>query len=358
MKKRINFIAPYIAADGYGQAGCQILLGLDRMGWDIYPIHVWAQYTNEDYLPARALELCNRNFVPQDLCLYFCPPMADIGPRGNADQIVVNYTMFETTKIPDDWPPRLNGIQEVWNPSQWGKEVFKECGVTTNIEVVNLGIENDRVKWVKRKREPFVYLWMANNSMDNRKNLQMVVSAWMELFAGSPNLPVELWIKTRLGNTKGWPRDDRIAVFAGECDNVMVQRIMEQSNCFVFPSRGEGWGSPPLEAMATGCPTILTNWSAMTEYIDEDMCYPLKVKRLVKIPRNTGDYPVGFFGQDVGSWAEPDYEHLKQTMLHVYENYDEAIDKGRRAYEVILKKYTYSHVCVKIDSLLKHLMGV
>jgi glycosyltransferase involved in cell wall biosynthesis len=354
-KIAINFIAPYIAADGYGQAGCQILLGLDKLGVDIYPIHVWAQYTNEDYLPPRALELCQRPFEVQDICLYFCPPMADIGPRGGKqDQIVINYTMFETTKIPDSWPPRLNNIHEVWNPSQWGVDIFQECGVKTPIEIVNLGVERDRIHYIDRREstDPFVFGWMANNANDNRKNLSMVIQAWMELFGNKPNLPVELWIKTRLGHTGSFPDDDRIVVIAGECDNALMDRIFSYVNCFVYPSRGEGWGSPPLEAMATGCPTILTNWSAMTEYISPDICYPLAVSKLVKIPRNTGDYPIEYFGQDVGSWAEPDYGHLCALMEEVYTHYDEALEKGWQAYKTIKEQYNYSIVCDRIHALL------
>jgi hypothetical protein len=96
----------------------------------------------------------------------------------------------------------------------------------------------------------------------------------------------------------------------------------------------------------------------MTEYTDPNICYPIRVKKLVHIPRNTDDYPKGFFGEDVGYWAEPDYEHFKELMLRVYENYDEALQKGREAHKVILKKYTYSKVCRKIDTLLKQHMGV
>jgi len=354
----INFIAPYIAADGYGQAGCNILLGLDKMGVDIFPIHVWAQYTNEDYLPTRALELCRRKFIPQDLCLYFCPPMAEIGPRGNPNQMVVNFTMFETTQIPDTWPARLNGCHEVWNPSQWGVDTFKGNGVKAPMEVVNLGVERKRIQYFQRERNPerFVFGWMANNMNDNRKNIQAVLWAWMQLFGDKPDLPVELWIKSRMGNTKGLPDDDRIIVFAGECDNNLMDKILQNIHCFIYPSRGEGWGSPPLEAMASGCPAILTNWSAMTEYITDDICYPLKVKKLVKIPRNTGDYPPGFFGPDVGSWAEPDTNHLVELMEHVYTHYDEALEKGYNAYETILEKYTYDCTNKRVYSLLERLL--
>lgn len=353
----INFVAPYIAADGYGQAGCNILLGLDKMGVDIYPIHVWAQYTNEDYLPKRALELCLRDFRPMPVCLYFCPPMADIGPRGGADQVVLNFTMFETTKIPDDWVPRLNRLREVWNPTQWGVDTFRECGVTVPMEVVHLGVEKSRIRYVERERDPstFVFGWMANNSNDNRKNLDMVINAWTQLFGGT-HLPVELWIKTRLGHSKAFPKDNRIVVWAGECDNELMDKIFSYVNCFVFPSRGEGWGSPPLEYMATGGPCILTNWSGMTEYIDEDICYPLRVEELTKIPRNTGDYPIGFFGQDVGSWAQPSSEHLVELMEHVYTHYTEALEKGRNAYEVVREKYHYGITCERIYGLLERVL--
>jgi glycosyltransferase involved in cell wall biosynthesis len=193
---------------------------------------------------------------------------------------------------------------------------------------------------------------MANNSNDNRKNLNMVISAWSQLF-GSTNLPVELWIKTRLGYSKFFPKDDRIVVWAGECDNKLMDKILSYVDCFVFPSRGEGWGSPPLEAMATGCPVILTDWSGPTEYMSSDVCYPLRVREMVKIPRNTGDYPIGFFGEDVGSWAEPDYDHLVGLMEHVYTHYNEALEKGHNAYKMVKEKYHYGLTCERIYTLLE-----
>ena len=40
-----------------------------------------------------------------------------------------------------------------------------------------------------------------------------------------------------------------------------------QLNLFVFPSLYEGFGLPPLEAMACGCPVIVSNTSSLPEVV-------------------------------------------------------------------------------------------
>ena len=43
--------------------------------------------------------------------------------------------------------------------------------------------------------------------------------------------------------------------------------------CFVFPSLYEGFGLPPLEAMALGCPTIVSNVSSLPEVCGDAALY-------------------------------------------------------------------------------------
>lgn len=49
------------------------------------------------------------------------------------------------------------------------------------------------------------------------------------------------------------------------------------ADCFVLPSRGEGWGRPHVEAMSMGLPIIATNWSGPTAYMTEMNSYPLAI---------------------------------------------------------------------------------
>ncbi len=56
-----------------------------------------------------------------------------------------------------------------------------------------------------------------------------------------------------------------------------LPRFYKAADCFVLPSRGEGWGRPHVEAMSMGLSVIATNWSGVTAFLDETTGYPIKV---------------------------------------------------------------------------------
>ena len=121
--------------------------------------------------------------------------------------------------------------------------------------------------------------------------------------------------------------------------------LYRSADCFVLPTRGEGWGMPILEAMACGLPVICTDWGAQTEFINSDICYPIQVKRLIPAKAKC-PYYAGF------EWADPDSEHLRQLMRYVYEHRAEAREKGGLAAQTAISKWTWSKGTKRIKKRL------
>jgi len=61
---------------------------------------------------------------------------------------------------------------------------------------------------------------------------------------------------------------DRIA-FLGHSSLDEITKLLDEAFCLIFPSRCEGFGIPPLDAMARGCAVISSNVDALPEVVGD-----------------------------------------------------------------------------------------
>lgn len=62
-------------------------------------------------------------------------------------------------------------------------------------------------------------------------------------------------------------------VFTGFVDDEDLPAFYQMASVFVFPSLYEGFGLPPLEAMACGCPSVVSNTASIPEICADASCY-------------------------------------------------------------------------------------
>jgi len=113
---------------------------------------------------------------------------------------------------------------------------------------------------------------LSLGTIEPRKNYERLISAYDQLLAeAGGNLP-----QLAIAGGKGWLYDNVFAVvdrphlhdrvrFLGFVDDAHLPALYRGAQLFVFPSLYEGFGFPPLEAMACGCPVVCSNSSSLPE---------------------------------------------------------------------------------------------
>jgi glycosyltransferase involved in cell wall biosynthesis len=108
---------------------------------------------------------------------------------------------------------------------------------------------------------PF-FLTVGNLSAN--KNLGLVMRALRRIAGDNVRLVI---VGERRGRIFGPTQigDDPRAIFAGRLSDAEVGALLRSARALIFPSRYEGCGLPPLEAMAAGCPVLASDCGAAIE---------------------------------------------------------------------------------------------
>ena len=95
------------------------------------------------------------------------------------------------------------------------------------------------------------------SSIDPRKNFARLIEACQGLTGAKLNI-VGKYNRVFSQNMALDITSDKIQ-FLGRVSDEELVRLYNQAACFVFPSLYEGFGLPPLEAMACGCPVLVSD---------------------------------------------------------------------------------------------------
>jgi glycosyltransferase involved in cell wall biosynthesis len=114
---------------------------------------------------------------------------------------------------------------------------------------------------------------LAVGSMEKRKNLPRLFQAWA---AVQPRVPEDLWLVVvgAKANTRVFAgaRLDNIPArvfLAGHVDESLLPSLFAGALLLTYVSYYEGFGLPPLEAMASGTPVLAGNCSSLPEVVGE-----------------------------------------------------------------------------------------
>lgn len=294
---------------GYGYAGLCMVKTLNKMGISTF----W----RDDEAP---------------VSISFCQPDLYSQLPG---QFKIAYTPWESTKIPNHWLPIINTMDLFWTTSNFCAQVFKDEGVKIPIQVVHHGLKREEWRLKKREiRDKFYFLHIGEPA--TRKNGQMAVDAFLEKFEGKSDYHLILKAneyvlarrKNPFGSLEGHPQ---ITIITKKYSQLSLELLYHKCHCFIYPSSGEGFGLIPFQAIGTGMPTIMTDWSGLTDF--SKYAIPLKYE---VVPSNHGWH--------LGDWAWPNINDLADKMEWVANNYSEASKKALENGEKLGEEFDWDDI--------------
>ncbi len=160
------------------------------------------------------------------------------------------------------WDRSARGAQRVIVISEFVREraIEKLRLDPERVRVIPQGLDHDELRPGTGEREPFL-LYPARSWP--HKNHARLLEAFTLLQRERPELRLVL---TGGGDFPTLPEG---AEARGHVERGELVSLMQRASALVFPSLYEGFGLPPLEAMACGCPVAASNAAALPETVGD-----------------------------------------------------------------------------------------
>lgn len=179
-------------------------------------------------------------------------------------------------------------------------EIIRYLGISEDkIAVMPCGVDftkyhpnytTDEVQAVKKKYHITEDYLLYLGTLEPRKNIIRLIQAYAQLRATNAGMP-----KLVLAGRKGWLYESIFAIvkelqleediiFTGYIEAQESPILMKGALAFLFPSMYEGFGMPPLEAMACGTPVLVSNAASLPEVVGDAGVYvdPMSVNSISK----------------------------------------------------------------------------
>jgi len=390
---RVGLHAPFIFGPvGFARVGRMIALGLNDLGIEVRLTGVTSPrydrlITKEDY--ERLKSFAQQDWEP-NIWISLSP---GCGFLKDVEGWNISMSMWETPVMPG-FGRHCKQVDEVWVPSPFNWKVFHESETSSvpkeRLSYMPLGVDTTlysphppSIRITDDFQTDFDFVYGIVCGYSARKGVDLMLTAHHELFDQDSN--VALFVKGDYFGQRLLPRDmqslysgNMLVDLSGEPEEVQKQieskvhshkpvvlynfdglsdaelsDVYNALDAFVFPSRGEGFGLPPLEAMSCELPVIGTAATGMEPFMLESICYPIRSKGWKVCSACdwiTPDYHGHLF-------ADPDYMQYRDAVWEVYSNRGQAKAKGVKARKFAVANYRFEVVTRRMKERLEEIMG-
>lgn len=280
-----------------------------------------------------------------DVVVTYGTPMDHAHPGGSKTSVL--FTMYESPFMPYEALIGLATADVIITPSRFCADLFREH-TTAPIYTCPLGVDVDAFRFTPRSwrpGQPFRWLYVGAPNPRKFTRLEQLHEVLLSRWPG-----VHLYIKTTgadmgalpdiLANGQVKEVEPGLLVGPGAVfDNRRLSRealvkLYHSAHGFLFLHAGEGWGLTACEALSTGLPLVLTDYSGSQEFADRSNSFPVKL---------SGDVDQGY------KW--PDLEDSMRAVGEVMLDYPQALKIAKQGSRD-MRRFTWGAAARKLASIL------
>ena len=306
---------------------------------------------------------------------------------------------LEINIVPVDWIEGVNRMDLVLVSSEHSKKAFIDSKfqrvndktkqiegiveVKVPIEVIFEGIDinvykpleepNVKIGNLNQIPEDFCYLfvghWLPGDLGEDRKNVGLLIKAFLEVFKNKKVKPA-LILKTSLVGSSYMDRDEivkridiirktasslnipNVYLLHGEFTDAEMNEIYNHPKVKVMVSltKGEGFGRPLLEFTQSRKPIIATNWSGHLDFLKPEFTALIN-GALTPVHASAANHMLIKEGQ----WFSPDHSQVGHYLKDTFENYKKYIDGGKRQKYYSKTNFSFEKMTEKMAEHLKRI---
>ena len=370
--KGIKYVGPIFDNSGYAKACRSNIFALISQGIDV----TLSPISFEEAKPVLGKDgdildsLVNKNIDYNVVIVHTTPEFwSKFKEPGKK---MVNYTIWETTKLHPDWVPFINNnADKVMVGCEWNVGIFKNSGVTIPIccipHTIDLkdveGIDSYEIsgiaestyvfgfigQWTERK-DPVSLLKAYWYAFQQGEDVALVMKTYRSDYSEQEKEAIRITIQ-RLKAVTVFDNYPKIYFISNMLSEDEMRGLYKRIDCYVSLDRGEGFGLSAFTSGAYGKPVIATGFGGVLEYLKEDNSYLIDY---TLTPVHGMPFSPWYKAEQC--WAQVDVLHGAKLMREVFGNQRAAEIKGLKLQKYINDNFSYEVIGKKMITEIEEVL--